>query len=219
MPVSILIADDHEIFRQGLQMLLSAQPDFEVVAQAADGLETIEMAEKLHPDVVILDMLMPGLNGMDVTRQIIQRLPDSKVIILSMHDDESYVLSALQYGASGYVLKDSSTADLARSVRTAMSGQFFLSPSLAERAIQVYIKQTRQLRKDLYEALTNREREVLKLSAEGLNGPQIAERLVISVRTVETHRANMMHKLGIRSQTELVEYAREHKIITSDQVD
>jgi two-component system, NarL family, response regulator NreC len=213
MPISILIADDHEIFRQGLQMLLSSQSDFKVVAQAADGLETIALAESIRPDVVILDMLMPGLNGMDVTRQIIQRLPGSRVIILSMHDDESYVLSALKNGASGYVLKDSSTADLAHAVRAAMDGEFFLSPPLAERAIQVYIKQAQPGDEDNYETLTNREREVLKLSAEGLNGPQIAGRLIISVRTVETHRANLMHKLGIRSHPELVRYAQEHKII------
>lgn len=212
MSLTILLADDHEIFCQGLQMLLSSQSDFTVVGQAKDGLEAVALTERLQPDVVIIDILMPGLNGMDAASQIKQRCPGTKVIILSMHDDESYVLSALQNGASGYVLKESSAADLVQAVRFVMAGQRFLSPVLNERAINVYINQA-EYKRDAYTTLTNREREVLHLSAEGYNNPQIAERLSIGIRTVETHRANMLHKLGLHTQADLLAYARQRKII------
>jgi two-component system, NarL family, response regulator NreC len=212
MKTTILLADDHEIFRQGLNMLLSAQPDFQVIGQAADGLQAVALAERLCPNIVIVDMLMPGLSGMDVVRQIKQRVPICQVIVLSMHDDESYVLTALQNGAIGYVLKDSSTADLVQAVRSAMAGQRFLSQPLTERAIQAYINQAQSSSGD-YLRLTNREREVLHLAAEGLTNPEIAKRLTISVRTVETHRAHLMHKLGARSQEELVAFAKRKKLI------
>ena len=214
MTISILLADDHEIFRQGLQMLLNSQPDFLVIGQAKDGLETISMAEKMRPDLIILDMLMPGLNGLDALLQIGQRLPGCHVIILSLYEDESYVIKALQYGAKGYVLKDSSTTDLILAIRYAIAGRRFLSPVLEERAINVYIQQERSAQPDSYNMLTNREREILHLSAERLSGPQIAKRLSISTRTVETHRANLMHKLGFHSQEDLVHYAIQHKIIS-----
>jgi two-component system response regulator NreC len=217
--VSILLADDHEILRQGLQRLLGTQPDFKVVGQAQNGLEAVELAERLHPDVVIVDILMPGLNGNDVTRQIKQRLPNTRMIVLSMYDDDSYVVSALQNGANGYVLKSSSATDLVQAVRAALAGQRFLSPPLAERAIQAYIHQAQNKVagehkvRFAYDLLTLREREVLHLSVEGLSGPEIANQISISTRTVETHRANLMHKLGLHSQAELVAYAREHGII------
>ncbi len=212
MKISILLADDHEIFRQGLYMLLSSQPDFNVVGQAANGLEAIALTERLRPNILIVDMLMPGLTGMDVTCQVRQRFPNTKVIVLSMHDDESYVITALQSGATGYVLKDSSTADLVQAVRSAMVGQRFLSQPIAERAIQAYINQP-QVKENNYSELTAREREVLHLSVDGLPASAIARQLSISVRTVETHRAHLMHKLGLHSQEELVAYARQHKII------
>jgi two-component system, NarL family, response regulator NreC len=213
MTVSILLADDHEIFRQGLEMLLGSQSDFIVIGQAKDGLEAVMLAEQLQPEVVVIDMLMPGLNGMDATVQIKQRSSGTKVIILSMHDDESYVLSALQNGACGYVLKESSTADLIQAVRSAISGQRFLSPSLSQRAIDVYINYAQKQLTEAYTDLTSREKEVFHLSAEGLNNAQIADRLYLSVRTVETHRSNMMHKLGLHTQADLINYARQHKVI------
>jgi two-component system response regulator NreC len=213
MAISILLADDHEIFRQGLRLLLENQPDIKVVGHAADGLEAVAQAERLRPDVVVVDMLMPGLTGMDVTRQIKQRLPQCQVVILSMYDDESYVLNALREGASCYVLKESSADDLVQAVRAAIAGQRYLSPSLTERVIQTYITQTHAKETDAYATLTNREREVLHLVAQGCTGPETARRLSISPRTVETHRANLMHKLGLHSQMELVEYARKQKII------
>jgi two-component system response regulator NreC len=213
MAITILLADDHEIFRQGLFMLLSSQPDFKVIGQAADGLDTVAQAERLHPNVIVVDMLMPGLSGMDVTYQVRQRLPDTRVVVLSMHDDEGYVLTALQNGANGYVLKDSSAADLVQAIRAAVAGQRFLSPVLTERAIQAYINRGQEKTSSDYETLTNREREIMHLSVEGLSSPEIARRLSISARTVETHRAHLMHKLGLHSQDDLVAFARSNKII------
>jgi two-component system response regulator NreC len=213
MTITILLADDHEIFRRGLQMLLGTQPDFKVVGQAADGLETVALAERLHPDVLIVDIMMPGLSGIDVTFQIKQRLPNSRVVMLSMYDDESYVVNALKKGASGYVLKDTSPEDLALAVRAAMAGQCFLSPSLNQRAIKSYINQVQTMAIDSYDTLTQREREILHLSAEGLSRPEIATKLSISIRTVEAHRANLFHKIGLHTQSDLVAYAHKRGII------
>jgi two-component system, NarL family, response regulator NreC len=214
MTITILLADDHEIFRQGLQMLLSNQPAFQVVGQAVDGLEAVMMAEHLQPDVVIVDMMMPGLNGLEVICQIKQRLPNCYIIILSMYDDECYVFQALKNGASGYVLKESSTADLIEAVNAAVAGKRFLSPPLTERTIEAYIHEMENKRTGEYNVLTSREREVLLLSAQGLTSPEISKRLFISPRTVETHRANLMHKLDLHSQGQLTAYAREQGIIT-----
>lgn len=213
MKTTLMLADDHEIFRQGLFMLLSSQSDLHVIGQAANGLEAVALAERLRPNILIVDMLMPGLSGMDVTHRVHQLLPDTKIIILSMYDEESYVRTALQNGASAYVLKDSSTADLVQAVHAVIVGQRFLSPRIADRAIQAYINQTDSQDENEYDLLTNREREVLHLSAEGLSAVEIAKQLTISVRTAETHRAHLMHKLGIHSQEELVAFARKQKII------
>ena len=213
MSISILLADDHEIFRQGLQVLLGNQADIKVVGQAADGLEAVALAEQLRPDVVIVDMMMPGLSGLEVTSQIRQRVPHSRVIVLSMHDDERYVLDTLQSGASGYVLKDSSTSDLMKAISAAMAGKIFLSPPLSERAIQAYIHKMKNDDAAEYHPLTHRESEVFHLYAEGLSGSEIAKRLSISIRTVETHRCNLMHKLDLHTQNELVAYGRKQGII------
>jgi two-component system response regulator NreC len=213
MAISILLADDHEIFRHGLQMLLNSQTDFQVVGQAADGLEAVALAERLRPDVLIVDLIMPGLNGIEVTSQIKQRLQGIRVVVLSMYDDERYVVSALQNGADGFVLKDANTSDLLQAVRIAMAGQCFLSPSLTKRAVQGYIKHCQTSEMDGYDKLTSREREVMRLSIESLTSAQIAGRLGISARTVETHRANLMHKLELHSHAELVAYVNKHKII------
>jgi DNA-binding NarL/FixJ family response regulator len=213
MTISILLADDHEIFREGLQMLLSSQSDIQVIGQARDGLEAVLLTQRMRPDLVILDMLMPGLNGLDALIQIKQSLPDCQVIMLSLYEEERDVINALQHGASGYVLKESSATDLLQAIRHAVTGRHFLSPSLVERAIKVYINNPGILQPNDYRVLTQREREVLHLSAKGLSGPQIASQLSISRRTVETHRANLMHKLGLHSQNDLINYAVEHKII------
>jgi two-component system, NarL family, response regulator NreC len=213
--ITILLADDHEIFCQGLNMLLSAQLDFKVVGQASDGPQAIQMAERLRPNIVVVDMLMPSLSGLEVTSQIRQRLPDTRVIVLSMHDDESYVVTALKNGASGYVLKDSSAADLVQAVRATSAGKRFLSPSLTERAIQAYINQGLSKSEGEaaeYSRLTNREREVMHLSIKGMSAGEIGRYLSISTRTVETHRAHLMHKLGLHSQEELLAYSIKHNI-------
>ncbi len=210
---TIVLAEDHRIVRQGLQALLEAEADFSLVGEAGDGLEAVRLTEQLQPDVVVLDLMMPGINGLEATRQIRNCCPKTHVVILSMHADESYVLEALRNGASGYVLKDSSADDLARAVREVVAGRRYLSAPLSERAIEVYIQEAQETPLDPYEKLTNREREVLHLVAAGHSSTEIAERLSISSRTVETHRANMMRKLNLNSQTDLIRYALKRGII------
>ena len=212
--IRILLADDHQVVREGFRALLEAEPDFEIVAETGDGLEAVRLAEHQKPHVLVVDLMMPGLNGLEVARQISQRLPRTHIVVLSMHANEAYVLEALKNGACAYVLKDSSAAELVRAVREANVGRRYLSPPLSEPAIDNYIQRTRNSDSlDLYDTLTNREREVLQLGAEGHTNAEIAGRLFISPRTVETHRANVMHKLGLRSQTELVRYALRRGIL------
>jgi len=212
MTISILLADDHQMIRQGLKLVLEAQPDLKIAGLAADGLEAVALAERLKPDLVIVDIQMPGLSGMDVIRQIKHRLPGCRMIVLSMYDEEEFVLGAMRQGAGGYVLKESSADDLVNAVRAVMRGERYLSPRLAERAIQMYLMQTTPA-ENHYSTLTNREREVLHLSAEGLTQAEIGRRLCISPRTVEVHRAILMRKLGLRSQADLIQYAHQVKII------
>ncbi len=214
---TILLADDHRIVREGFKALLRAEPDFQIVGETGDGLEAVRLVEQLQPDVLVADLMMPGLNGLEVTRQLHQRAVGTKIVVLSMHATEAYVLEALRHGASAYVLKDSSAADLVRAVREAMAGRRYLSPPLSEPAIEAYLQKARKTEVfDIYETLTTREREVLQLSAEGYTNPEIAARLFISPRTVETHRANVMHKLGLRSQTDLIRYALQRGIVPMD---
>lgn len=210
---SIVLAEDHQVVRQGLRALLEAQPDFRLIGEAGDGLHTLQLVEHLHPDVLIVDLMMPGLNGLEVTRQVSQRSPGTRVVILSMHSNEAYVLEALRNGAAGYVLKDSSAADLVQAVREVVAGRRYLSSPLSERAIEAYLQRATSASMDAYETLTTREREVLQLTAEGYSNADIAERLSISPRTAETHRANMMHKLGLRTQTDLIRYALRRGIL------
>jgi len=213
MPVSILLADDHQVVRQGLRALLEAEPDFRVVGEAADGLEATRLVERLHPDVAVVDLIMPGLGGLEVTRQITTRVPKTRVVVLSMHANEAYVLEALRNGAAAYVLKDSSATDLVHAVREVAAGRRYLSPPLSERALDTYRQRAKEATLDIYETLTTREREVLHLAAEGHTNAEIAARLGISPRTAETHRANLMHKLGLQTQTDLVRYALRRGIV------
>lgn len=210
---TIILADDHRIVRQGLRALLEAEPDFRLVGETGDGLEAVQLTQRLQPDVVVLDLMMPSINGLEATRQISDSCPQTHVIILSMHADEGYVLESLRNGATGYVLKDSSADDLVRAVREVVAGRRYLSAPLSERAIEVYMQKTQETAVDPYERLTNREREVLHLAAAGHSSTEIAERLSISSRTVETHRANMMRKLDLHSQTDLIRYALKRGII------
>lgn len=206
-PVDILLADDHDVVRKGLRALLESQPDLKVVGEAVDGLEVVPQVEKLRPHLVILDIKMPGLNGLDVARMIRTRAPDTKIIMLSMFSDEAYVVQALRNGASAYVLKESKASDLLEAVRTVAAGGRYLSPPLSEKSIESYLAKASAAAIDPYETLSPREREVLQLAAEGHSNPDISTRLGISPRTVETHRANLLKKLGLKGQTDLVKFA------------
>jgi DNA-binding NarL/FixJ family response regulator len=210
---TIVLADDHVVVRQGLRALLEAEPDFAIVGEAADGLEVPDLVERLKADVLVLDLMLPGLNGLEVTRQVQQRSPQARVVVLSMYANEAYVLEALRNGAAAYVLKEASAADLVHAIREVMAGRRYLSPPLSESAIELYVQKAKAAPRDPYEALTTREREVLQLAAEGQSNPEIADRLGISVRTVETHRANLMTKLALHNQTELVRYALKRGIL------
>ena len=204
----ILLVDDHVVVRQGIKALLSDEPDLEVVGEADDGRAALQSVSELEPDVVLMDISMPGLNGIEATRQIRQNYPEVKVVVLSMHSNEEYVFQVLRAGASGYVLKQSDSSEVLTAIRAALAGGSFLSPPISRTVIDDYVRraEARGGDEDL-ELLTSREREVLQLLAEGLSNREIAEQLNISIKTVETHRSNMMGKLGVSSKTELVKYA------------
>ncbi len=212
-PIRILIADDHQIFREGLRLLLEAKPGFSVVGEASDGLQALELAERLRPDVMIVDVSLPGLTGIEVVRLLRLRSPQTRAIVLSSHADESYVLNALRHGAAGYVLKHFSTEDLIQAIREAIAGRHYLSPPLSALAIDAYVEKARSAGGDSYDSLTTREREVLQLTSEGCSATAIAARLCISSRTAESHRANMMRKLGLHNQAGVIRYALQRGIL------
>lgn len=211
--IKILLAEDHHIVRQGLRAILERQPDLEVVGEIGDGAQVSELVEALAPDVLIADVMMPGLNGLDIARLIHERHPGTKVIILSMYANEAYVLRALRNHAAGYVLKDSGAKELVHAIREVAQGNRFLSPQLADKAIESYIQTSEGELTTPWDQLTSREREVLQLVAEGHSSREIAERLSISRRTVETHRANLMDKLSLENQTDLIRFAFQNGII------
>ena len=208
--ITILLADDHEMIRQALRSLLESQPDFSIVAEAGDGLEAIRQIEIFHPHVSIIDLMMPRLGGLEVARQVSK---DTRVLILSMHNNEAYVVQALRHGAMGYVLKDSSADDLVKAVRAVAGGQRYLSEPLSQQMIDRYLQKIQSGPLDIMETLTNREREILHLTAEGMTTVEISNRLSISPRTVEIHRANLMHKLNLHTQTDLIRYAIKRGIL------
>jgi DNA-binding NarL/FixJ family response regulator len=216
MTVTVLLADDHPIVRQGMRRLFEAEPDLAVVGEAADGLETVQLVEKLKPSVLVVDMMMPGLNGLEILRQVRKRSPATLSIVLSMQSADAYVVEALKSGASGYILKDSGPGELVIAVRQVIQGQRFLSPKLSERLINAYIQTSDKTVLDPYETLTNREREVLQMVSEGLTTPEIARRLSISPRTAELHRGRMMNKLGLHNQTDVIRYALKRGILPMD---
>jgi two-component system response regulator NreC len=216
MSTSIVLADDHPIVRRGLQAVLEHEPDFSIVGIASDGLETVRLTERLKPDVLILDLVMPGLSGLEVLRILRERSLRTRVVILSMHSTRAFVAQALQNGATGYVLKDSTEKDLSCAVREAAAGRRFLSPPVTETAISAYIELSKSSSFDPHDTLTPRQREVLQLTAEGKTNAEMAERLNISQRTVENHRAILMQKLGLQNQTELIRYAIRHDLIAAD---
>jgi two-component system response regulator NreC len=209
MALTLVVADDHQIVRQGLCALLRTEPDFRVVGEAADGIETLRLVERLHPDVLVLDLMMPGLGGLETARQTVRLSPRTRTVVLSMHSNESYVVESLRAGAVAYVLKESGVDELIRAVREAAAGRRFLSPAISQDALEVYMRKADKPARDPYETLTVREREVFHLTAEGQSGVAVAERLFISPRTVESHRANLMRKLGLRNHKELIRYAAQ----------
>jgi DNA-binding NarL/FixJ family response regulator len=213
MTVKLFLADDHQIVRQGLSAILRARSDYELVGEAADGLETVRQVEKLKPDVLILDLMMPGLNGIEVARQVSQRAPKTTIVILSMSSDDAYVHEAMRAGAQAYVLKEAGFEELLKAIKETQAGRRYFSPPITEASLKQYAERLGAADTP-YESLTAREREVLQLTAEGLTGIEISERLFISPRTVETHRANLMRKLGLRNQRELVRFATEKGLVT-----
>jgi DNA-binding NarL/FixJ family response regulator len=211
--ISVVLADDHPVVRRGLRVLLEAEPDIQVAGEAGDGLETLKAVETLQPHILILDLMMPGVGGLEVTRQVAQRSPTTRVIVLSMYASEAYVLEALRNGAKGYVVKDALAGELVRAVREVVAGHRYLGSPLSERAITAYLERTKSIGEDPLAELTTRERETLHLAAEGRSCVEIAACLGISPRTAETHRAHLMQKLGLRNQTEVVRFAIRHGIL------
>ena len=214
MNIHILLADDHTILRAGLRMMLNAQPDFEVVGEAQDGRQAIQEAQRLQPDVILMDITMPDMNGIEATRQIKKLLPETKVLILTMHEHDEYVFQALRAGASGYMLKEAADTDLISALRVIQNGQFYLSPTAQSVMVGDYLQRVRTgEEKDSYSSLTEREREILKLVAEGYTNNKIAERLIISTKTVDTHITHVMDKLNLHSRAELVKYAMRRGLL------
>ncbi len=212
--IRILLADDHNIMRDGLRLLLERQADFEIVGEASDGRQAIALAQELQPDIAIMDIAMPDLNGIEATRRIMESRPRTGVIILSMHYDESYVIRSLKAGARGYLLKDSVRADLIAAIRAVMQAKTYFSPKISQILQEDYMQELEQKEQDdSYDLLTDREREVLQLIAEGLANKEIANKLNLSVYTVDTHRSHILRKLNLHSVPEVILYAVRKNII------
>jgi two-component system, NarL family, response regulator NreC len=213
--IRILLADDHQLMRSGLRLLIEQQSDLAVVGEAADGREAVALAKSLRPDVVVMDIAMPNLNGIEAAHQITQNQPEIAVIMLSMHPDESYVLRALKSGAKGYLLKDSAESDLIQAIRAVGQGKSFFSPAVSKVLLDDYVRKLKRSgAEDAYDLLTAREREILQLVAEGKSNKDVANLLNLSVYTVETHRSNIMQKLHLKGVPELTLYAVRKGIIS-----
>lgn len=212
----IVLADDHSLVRRGMRSLLEAEPDLRIVGEAADGREALKLCESLEPDIAILDVAMPQLNGLEVAAQAIKLVPELKVIMLSMYADESYIVRALLAGAKAYLLKEATEGDLVAAVRAVSEGKSFFSPAISRILAENYVRQLQQRgQQDSWELLTAREREVLQLLAEGKTNKEVATVLNIGVSTVETHRNKIMQKLGLRNFAELVIYAVRKGVVAS----
>lgn len=216
MKTRILLADDHQVVLDGLKALLAGEADLEVIGQATDGLQVLPKVLELAPDVLVVDLMMPGLGGLEVTRQVHDRAPSTRIIVLSMHANDAYVVEALRNGAVGYVLKQAEARALVDAIRAVRAGARFLSPPLSEEKLAQWQRDARATTLDPYDTLSTREREVLKLAAEGLTSAAIGERLSIGKRTVETHRANLQRKLGVKTQADLVRFAVKKGLVGVD---
>src|SRR5215469_4643618 len=214
IPIRILLADDHTVVRDGLRALVEKQPDMAVIGEAADGRDTIRLAEEQSPDVGIMDIAMPNMNGIEATRRIVASQPRTAVLILSMHQDESYVLRSLKAGAKGYLLKDSVRSDVIEAIRAVVQGRSFLTRKVSRILQEDYVREMeRRGLEDSYDLLTDREREILQLVAEGRTNKEVASMLNISLTTVETHRTHILQKLNLHSIPELILYAVRKGII------
>lgn len=211
----ILLGDDHALLRSGLRKILQERSEWEVVAEAGDGREAVRQTLEVEPDIVILDIGMPLLNGIEATRQIVRRLPDMRILILSMHANEAYIIQALKAGAKGYLLKDSADTELIRAVTDVASGKSFFSPAVAKVMLDDYVRHLAEKGlTDRYDSLSEREREIFQLVAEGHSNKEIAARLFVSPATIETHRAHILQKLDVHNTAELVLYAVRRGVIS-----
>ncbi len=215
--IRVLVADDHTVVRQGIRSLLQAEPDLRVVGEAGDGRDAVRLARELQPDVVVMDLAMPGMDGMEATRAIKQSLPQTHILALTVHESDEYFFRVLQAGASGYVLKRAAASELLSAVRAVARGEVFLFPAVAKKLLADYLTraQTRDERetRDLYAGLTAREHEILTLIAEGLTNREIAERLMLSLSTVQTHYTHILEKLNLQNRAELIKYAIRRGLI------
>ena len=212
--IRIVLADDHAVMRRGLRLVLLEQEDFQVVGEASDGREAVRLAETLQPDVMVLDISMPGLNGIEAARQISAKHPNTALVVLSMHSDEGYILRALKAGVRGYLLKESPESDFIQAIHCVSQGKAFFSPAVSRTLAEDYVRQSNERDiEDSYDLLTVREREILQLIAEGRSNKEVAATLNLSVYTVETHRSNVMNKLNLHSIPELILYAVRKGVI------
>jgi two-component system, NarL family, response regulator NreC len=212
MKTTIVLADDHSIVRQALKTLLN-DLDFDVVGEASDGLEAINLVNQLKPDILMVDLMMGSMNGLEVTRRVTRECPKTGVVVLSMYKDESYVIEALRAGAKAYVVKESTTEDLLRAIHETVAGKHYLGSSISERAIQSYADKAVSDSKEPYDTLSVREKEVMRMVAEGMTSRAIGQSLFVSSRTIETHRANIMRKLGLNSRADLIRFAQRRGIL------
>jgi len=216
--IRVLLADDHAVLRAGLRALINAEPDMEVVGEAGDGVEAVERTRELQPDVVVMDIAMPRLNGLEATQRIAESGLHAKVLVLTMHSEEQYLLQVLQSGGAGYVLKRSADTELMEAIRTVHRGEAFLYPSATKLLVEDYLGRIRAgQERDSYDELTDREREVLKLTVEGFSNQEIADKLIISPKTVDTYRARIMEKLNLHHRSELIKYALKKGLLRAQE--
>lgn len=212
-PIRVLVVDDQQMIREGIALILKSHPDIEVVGEASDGREALDRVEETRPDVVLMDISMPHLNGIDATVLVKRRFPQVKVLTLTVHDAEGYILQLLRAGASGYIVKKAAGDELVEAIRSVYRGDYYLHPTVTRQVIQEYMRHMQEGTRYPEDVLTERERQIVQLAAEGYKNREIAEQLGISLKTVETHRANIMQKLNISDRVELVRYAIRSGII------